>query len=92
VLAVPERGHKVHSRNYFQDGSIVFPYTEVPEPIEGRGIGSALARAALDYARDRGLSLLPLCPFVEHYIKMHPEDLPLVEPEYRARRFGDPED
>ncbi len=34
-----------------EGSSIVFVSTRVPPPIEGRGIGSALARAGLKYAR-----------------------------------------
>lgn len=68
--------------------SIVFKHTEVPKPIERNGIGSALARAGLDYATEHGLTVVPLCPFVEHYIRAHPEYLRLVEPTYRQRRFA----
>ncbi len=64
---------------------IVFLHTEVPEALEGRGIASALARAALEDARARNLTVVPLCPFVSGYIRRHPEYLPLVEPTYRAR-------
>jgi predicted GNAT family acetyltransferase len=64
---------------------IVFLHTEVPAALEGRGIGSALARGALDDARARGLSVVPLCPFVRAYIQRHPEYLPLVDSEHRAR-------
>jgi predicted GNAT family acetyltransferase len=59
---------------YEQDGDrIVFLHTEVPEALEGRGIGSALARAALEDARDRNLTVVPRCPFVRAYIRRHPE-------------------
>ena len=36
-------------------GKIMFTHTEVPPEHEGRGIGSALIRFALDSARERGL-------------------------------------
>ena len=58
--------------------SLVFTHTEVPEQIEGRGIGSALARAGLEYVRDHDLVAAPLCPFVREYIRRHSEYRDLV--------------
>ena len=52
---------------------IVFTHTEVPSALEGQGVGSALARAALDDARKRGLSVVVKCPFISAFIKHHPE-------------------
>ncbi len=65
---------------------IVYLHTEVPAALEGRGIGSTLARAALDDARARNLAVVPLCPFVSGYIRRHPEYQPLVDPAYHPRR------
>jgi len=50
----------------------------VPPALEGRGIAGKLARAALDYARERKLSVIPRCPFVAAYIRKHPEYQSLV--------------
>ena len=59
---------------YQREGNrIVFTHTEVPSAIEGRGVGSALIRAALDSARDQGLEVVPQCPFVRAYIDRHVE-------------------
>lgn len=55
------------------DGRITFTHTEVPEALEGRGIGSKLVEAALDDARAQGLKVVPACPFVKHYMDKHPE-------------------
>jgi predicted GNAT family acetyltransferase/glutaredoxin len=52
---------------------IVFLHTEVDDALEGRGLGSKLAAAALDDARERGLEIVPLCPFISRYIQQHPE-------------------
>jgi len=54
-------------------GRITFTHTEVPDALEGRGIGSKLVRAALDDARAQGLKVVPACPFVKHYMEKHPE-------------------
>ena len=48
-------------------------HTEVPQALEGQGIGSKLARGVLEIARERGLKVVARCPFVAAYIKRHPE-------------------
>jgi predicted GNAT family acetyltransferase len=59
---------------YLRTGDrLTIRHTEVPKALEGRGIGSALARGLLDLARTQKLKVKPLCPFVAGYIKKHPE-------------------
>jgi len=60
-------------------------HTNVPTALEGRGVGSALARLALDDARARGIEVVPTCPFVAAYIRRHPEYLDTVQPDHRAK-------
>jgi hypothetical protein len=62
---------------------IALVHTEVPEAFEGQGVGSRLARAALDYARDEGLRVMAVCPFVASYVERHPEYRPLLVRESR---------
>jgi hypothetical protein len=66
-------------------GRIVFTHTEVPPAHGGQGIATALVRFALAWARERGLKVLPLCPFVATYIKNHVEEQDLLEPASRKR-------
>jgi predicted GNAT family acetyltransferase len=51
----------------------VFRHTEVLPAHEGEGVGAALARFALEDARDRGLQVVPICPFVAAWIMRHPD-------------------
>jgi uncharacterized protein len=62
---------------------IAFTHTEIDESCAGRGFGSRLAAAALEDARRQGLEVVPLCPFIAHYIKTHPEHEDLVAANYR---------
>lgn len=48
-------------------------HTEVPVGLEGKGVGSVIVSKALDYIKDNGYTLAPLCPFVAAYLKRHPE-------------------
>lgn len=52
---------------------IAFVHTEVEPAYEGRGVGSALARAALDMARDADTKFLAVCPFIAGWAARHPE-------------------
>jgi predicted GNAT family acetyltransferase len=71
---------------YVRDGdTITFTHTQVPPALEGHGLASSMAHAALEYAQTHGLTVIPLCPFVASYIRRHQEYLPLVHPDHRAR-------
>ena len=65
--------------------AIVLPHTLVPPALEGRGLASALARAALGYARDHGLKVKPICPFMASYMQKHPETHDLVHKAFREK-------
>ncbi|MGH3715569.1 MAG: GNAT family N-acetyltransferase [Micromonosporaceae bacterium] len=68
-------------------GIVIFTHTEIEPAYEGQGLGTKLARAALDDVRANGLELLPLCPFIAGYIERHPEYADLVvTPEEAQRR------
>ena len=63
-------------------GQIAFLHTKVSESYEGLGLGTRLARAALDDARARGLVVVPYCPFIAAYIERHLDEYhDLVAPE-----------
>lgn len=69
-----EVGPRTAFLNYFlQDGVITFTHTEVPKALEGRGIGTQLAKAALEYAKAEGLKVVPQCPFVAAFVQGHPQ-------------------
>ena len=61
------------------DKLIIFTHTEVDSAFEGKGVGSALARFALDDVRASATrEVLPLCPFIKGWIGKHPEYADLV--------------
>lgn len=61
-----------------KEGRLVLHHTEVDQSVEGHGLGSKLVAGALDDIRARGLTIVPLCPFVRSYLKRHPEYADLV--------------
>jgi uncharacterized protein len=62
-------------------------HTEVDPAFQGRGLATHLARFSLDDARKRGLAVLPFCPYVNSWIRKHPDYAGLV-PEDRQAEFG----
>ena len=63
-------------------GRIAFLHTEVYEPYEGLGLGSQLARSALDDARARELMVMAYCPFITEFIERHLDEYrDLADPE-----------
>lgn len=51
--------------------SIVLVHTEVLPDAEGMGVGSRLARGALEDVRERGLKVTVECEFIAAYLKRH---------------------
>jgi uncharacterized protein len=68
-------------------GLIAFIHTEIDERFQGRGLADRLIGFALEDARERGLSVLPFCPFVKAFIERHREFAALV-PEHHREQFG----
>ena len=54
-------------------GRIVFTHTVVDPQFEGKGIGTALAKTAVEDAVANELRITPVCPFVRAWLKRHPE-------------------
>lgn len=52
---------------------LILTHTEVPAAYEGQGWGSALARAAFEFARAEGVRVRPACAFMAAYAVRHPE-------------------
>lgn len=62
------------------DDLIMFTHTEVLDAFEGQGVGSALARGALDAVRADGTrQVLPRCQFIRGWIEKHPDYQDLVD-------------
>jgi len=68
-----------------RSGTISFLHTELEPGFQGRGLGQELVGAALRSARQRGLAVLPFCPYVRGFIAEHSEFLGLVPEQDRAR-------
>ena len=61
-----------------KENTVTLVHTEVDPNVEGRGLGSRLVHDSLQDIRARGLSLVPVCPFVRFYLARHPEYMDLL--------------
>jgi uncharacterized protein len=89
-LALPVRHDPDHSRFYlsladgdaeliyapFSDDVLDLQHTELPPSGQGRRLGDALVRAALAYAREHGMRVMATCPYVQGWLRRHPEERP----------------
>ncbi len=48
---------------------IIIDHTEVYSPYAGKGIGSEIVNAAVKFARENDIRILPLCPFARKVIE-----------------------
>jgi uncharacterized protein len=62
-----------------EDGSRVFPHTEVDEAYGGRGLATLVIAEAMAQTKAEGLRIVPLCPTVASYLKKHPEYADIVD-------------
>jgi len=60
----------------FSEDIIDLQHTEVPPSGQGHGVGDALVRAALAYASERGLRVIATCPYVQGWLRRHPDERP----------------
>jgi predicted GNAT family acetyltransferase len=54
-------------------GKMIIYHTEVPLPIQNRGLAERMTRAALEYARAEKLKIEPRCPYTAVFLRRHRE-------------------
>lgn len=64
-------GHTGYISYKERGDKLVYDHTIVPQELGGRGVGSALVKHALNYARENDKKVVPQCSFVSSYINKH---------------------
>jgi predicted GNAT family acetyltransferase len=54
-------------------GRIVIDHTEVEPAYEGKGVGKQLVAAAVAYARQQQIKIVPVCPFAKAVFERTPD-------------------
>ncbi len=66
---------------HMRGGRHFFVHTEVDAKFTGQGVGSALARYALDDVKAKGGRIVPICPFIRAFVDENPEYEALIDHE-----------
>lgn len=64
-----------------EPGAVALVHTDIEPGHEGHGLGEVLVEGALRDLRERGLRVIPVCPFVRVWLGRHPEQADLVAPD-----------
>jgi predicted GNAT family acetyltransferase len=78
-VARTEAGPAYVAYNMPDERTIELHHTIVPRSERGRGIGSQVISAAIAYAREHGLRVIPTCHFVRTWLEEHPEEQDVVK-------------
>jgi len=52
---------------------MIIEHTEVSKELKGQNVGYQLVKTAVEYARQQGIKIIPLCPFANSVFKRKPE-------------------
>lgn len=66
-------GHVAHLDYERHDRRLALVHTEVPDELEGHGLGGRLVSAAIGYAAQHDLVVEPTCPFAAGWLRRHPD-------------------
>ena len=80
---IRDGGEVAYLEYRFYKNDIALMHTLVPDALEGRGIASALAHYALEWAKAHQKPVKVYCSFVAAYLKTHPEYDDIIDKNYR---------
>ncbi len=59
---------------------IIIDHTEVNPGNNGKGFGKKMVAKAVDFAREKGIKIIPLCPFAKSVFDKTPEFKDILSP------------
>jgi uncharacterized protein len=71
-LAPTDEGGEAHLAYAQSPGTLDIQHTVVPPESQGGGVGASLVEAAVAYAREQHLKVIPSCPFADAWFQRHP--------------------
>lgn len=75
VFYIEQNGSILAEMTYVWAGKdrIIIDHTEVDNVLKGKGAGKQMVSKAVDFAREKGINILPLCPFAKSVFDKVPE-------------------
>ncbi len=72
---VDQEGERLAEMTYSWAGTdkFIIDHTDVSDHLRGQGVGRHLVDAAVQFARDREVKIIPLCPFAKSVFDKDPE-------------------
>ncbi|HLP56166.1 MAG TPA: GNAT family N-acetyltransferase [Fluviicola sp.] len=72
---IEQEGRRVAMMTYVWSGNdrIIIDHTEVDPVLRGKNAGKQLVAKAVEFARERGIKIVPLCPFAKSVFDKVPE-------------------
>ena len=55
------------------ENKMIIDHTEVDDQLRGKNVGQQLVHAAVEYAREKNIKIIPLCPFANAVLKKKTE-------------------
>lgn len=55
------------------EDKIILDHTEVESEFSGQGVGKKMVMAAVEFAREKNLKIIPLCPYAKSVFDKDPE-------------------
>ena len=63
------------------DNTIVMTHVGVYPEHRGQGVAGKLTEVALEYAKEKSLRVIPMCPYIAAYIRRNPQYMELTSQE-----------
>ncbi len=82
-ISFPDTSEKAFLRYRVEGARMYLEATYTPPQHRGKGIGKLLVEAALKYAEENSLKIVPICSYAIYYFVKHPEKKSLLAPEYQ---------
>ena len=61
-----------------EPGAVALVHTDVDPAYEGQGLAGFLVESAVRDLRERDLKLIPVCPYVQSWLRRHPDQTDIV--------------
>ena len=66
-------GKYAYLKYHLEGGTMYIDATFTPKEYRGRGLAAELTKAAIEYARENSLKIVPNCSYAKDYFEKHPE-------------------